>query len=105
MHHYKNPDKKLRKRLWAETVRIADCIHKHTCAHTKYSDIRTLLQLKLTWNNEIPSYLADIVHRCPHCVAVSFWQPARLLVLGTLSRRLNEMVRGSPVSGSAATLP
>jgi len=80
------------KQSWAETTRIVDKVHKHTCGHSTYGDIRTLLQRNGIWNDEVRQYLAESVERCPHCLASAQPQPNRKVALSTLNRSFTDVV-------------
>ena len=46
----KTPPVHLTDRRWSELKRIVDRVHKHTCGHASYSDMKSLLRLNKLWN-------------------------------------------------------
>lgn len=79
-------------RPWLETRRVIDKVHRHTCGHASYSDMRTLLQRNNYWSEAAQRYLADVVQRCEHCIASSTPLPSRKVALGSLDRSMNDLV-------------
>lgn len=77
---------------WNELRRIEDKVHKHTCSHSAYSVMRTLLQRNELWTKAVHRYLAELVQSFLHWSASSTPFSFSKASLCTLCRELSDLV-------------
>ena len=87
-----NSENKTEIKSWIELKRIVHRVHKHTCGHASYSDVRILLQRNNLWSQEVEHYLGDTMQKCIHCNKSASPTPARKVSLSSLTKSFNDLI-------------
>lgn len=77
---------------WNDKKNIINRVHKHTCGHSNYKDIKLLLQRNKIWDENCVGFLSYLLESCPHCAVVSQPSRNRTVSLRSMSSNFNDVV-------------
>lgn len=75
---------------WSKLRCIVDHMHRHTCGHASYTEVRTLLARNGLWSEQVQSYLDSIFRPCSDCKASSTPSPNRGISITSPNLSFNE---------------
>lgn len=79
-------------RLWKETKYVIDKVHLHICAHSHFTDIRTLLETNGLWNENKNKNCFLSLETYAECKTVALPKPARVATLISLFKEFNDFL-------------
>lgn len=79
-------------RPWNEKRKVIEKVHRHVCGHSKYHDMKLLLERNKIWNAEVKKYPSQVLDSCPDCLTTSQAQSTRKVSLSSLSRNFNDVL-------------
>lgn len=77
---------------WKDVKRTIDKVHTHVCGHANYTDFKLLLQRNNMWNEQVDTYVTNIISNCPSCNSTAHPQPKRMVSISTLSKKFNQIL-------------
>ena len=77
---------------WNDRKRILDKVHKHTCGHSSFEDIKLLMQRNDLWTEDCNKYLSHLLDTCKPCSLVKASSGSRKVSLSSMSRGFNDVV-------------
>lgn len=51
-------------KYWAETKRVIDMVHIHSCGHDPFKYFKVLLERNNMWNSTVEKYIPKLTNEC-----------------------------------------